>query len=164
MATQSLPALNISRSQARFPGRLLVLVLAGLLALGAVGAGAWWFGLLGEGAQGAAEAEEARIRPPVIVQPPDVTTSIIVPGRRTAVYVQVRARLVVTSEQDAAILRAMMPRVVDVLQVQLREMHQQEFQRSHAISRLRGEVLARIEPLIAPAKATDLLFDRILVQ
>lgn len=162
MTTQALPAPASARGASKFPKLALLLGLLGVLGFGAAGGAAWWFGVLG-GAAEDAPGEEARQPPPVMVQIPDVTTSIIVPGRRT-VFVQVRARVVVASEQDAGIVRAVMPRVVDVFQTQFREMHRDELQRRHAVERLRGEILARTNIVTVPARVTEIIFDEILVQ
>lgn len=160
MKAKALPPPASSRGSSRLPKLALLLGLLGVL--GVAGGAAWWFGFLGGGAEDA-QAEEARQEPTAIVQIPDVTTSIILPGRRAA-FVQARARVVVASEQDAAIIRSLMPRVVDVFQTQFREMHRDELQRRHAMERLRGELLARTMVAAAPARVAEIIFDEILVQ
>jgi flagellar FliL protein len=142
---------------------LLLVALAAPLVLGGAGAAAWLLGLFGGAAQPAPEEGTTAARAPVFVEVPDVTTNLSAPGRR-AVFIRVKARLEVAGQQDAALVGAAMPRILDLFQTYLREMRPEELRGSAGTQRLREELLARANLAAAPARIVDVLFQEIIVQ
>jgi flagellar FliL protein len=143
------------------PLLLLAVVLAALV--GGGGAAAWFLGLFRTTAEEAPVADGPVARPPVFVELPDITTNLAAPGRR-AVFIRVKARLEVPGPQDAAVVTASMPRILDLFQTYLREMRPEELRGSAGTQRLREELVARANLAAAPARITDVLFQEIIVQ
>ena len=57
-----------------------------------------------------------------------------------------------------------MPRIQDLFQTYLREMHPDELRGSAGIYRLREELLARANIAVAPAHINNILFTQLLIQ
>ncbi len=94
---------------------------------------------------------------------PELTVNLRSDDRR-AVYLQLEVTLETPSEQDLAEVERLMPRVVDQFQTHLRELHASDIEGSAAVYRLREELLNRVNDAIAPARISDVLFGRMLVQ
>nr|WP_314072706.1 flagellar basal body-associated FliL family protein [uncultured Roseococcus sp.] len=148
--------------------KLILLALPLLLA--GIGGGLWFGGFL-PGATGRQEAEQAgggsadvaaTSRQPVFVPMPDITANLNAPGRRA--FIRVRSQVEVAGAQDAATLRAAMPRLVDLFTTYLREIRPEELRGSAGTHRLREELIARANVAASPARVTDVLFTEILVQ
>nr|WP_249681339.1 flagellar basal body-associated FliL family protein [Roseococcus pinisoli] len=93
---------------------------------------------------------------------PDITANLNAPGRRA--FIRVRSQVEVAGAQDAATLRAAMPRLVDLFTTYLREIRPEELRGSAGTHRLREELIARANVAASPARVTDVLFTEILVQ
>ena len=149
-----------------------LIILAVPLLLIAIGAGLWFSGvlpgLLGmkkpptEQRQGEHEKEATRAVP-VFVDLPEMVANLNAPGRRPA-YVKLKARVELARSEDQAIFTAAQPRVIDLFQTYLREMRPEELRGSAGTYRLRGELIARANIAVAPARITDVLFSELLVQ
>jgi flagellar FliL protein len=83
---------------------------------------------------------------------------------RHASFVKLRARLELARAEDAPAITAAMPRLLDLFQTYLREMHPEELRGSAGTWRLREELIARANIAAAPARVTDVLFTEMLVQ
>jgi flagellar FliL protein len=136
------------------------LLLAALL-LGLPAAGLWFAGVVPPLA-GGADARAAP-RPPAFFELPEVVSNLNVAGRRAS-YVRLRSKLELARAEDAAIVQAALPRVLDLFATYLREMRPEELRGSVGTQRLREELLARINLAVAPARVNDVLFLEILVQ
>lgn len=166
-----------SEGAAGRPGRRrLVLLLGAAPVLIGLGGAALWFGDVlprlpgadGEGGAPGADGEAAREaratpQPPAFLDLPDVVANLNVTGRRPS-YVKLRSKLELARAEDAAAVRAAMPRVLDLFSTYLREMRPEELRGSAGTYRLREELLARVNLAVAPARVTDVLFLEILVQ
>jgi flagellar FliL protein len=149
------------RKRARRAGLLLAVPAVFALA----GAGLWFAGVLPpllEGG-GRAHAEAQAARPPVFFELPEIVANLNVTGRRAS-YVKLRGKLELARAEDAAVVQAAMPRVLDLFGTYLREMRPEELRGSMGTYRLREELLARVNLAVAPARVTDVLFLEILVQ
>lgn len=155
----------------------LVLIALPLLLL-AAGAGLWLGGilppLLGMGAapQAADGAERPAAPPrPGFVDLPEIVSNLNAPGRRPS-FVRLRARIEIADMQDAPLVNAAMPRLVDLFSTYLREVRPEELRGSVGSHRLREELIARAGIAVAaeargerPAvRVTDVLFVEILIQ
>ncbi len=149
-------------------GKLILLALP--LLLGGAGAGLWFTGiipgLLGGSpppAAAAVAAAPAPPPPPVFLDLPEILTNLNAPGRRQ-VFIRLKAKLELARQEDAAIVTAAMPRLMDLFQTYLREMRPEELRGSPGTHRLREELRARAGLAAHPARITDVLFTEMVMQ
>lgn len=139
---------------------LLIGVVAAFLLIGA--GVAWTTGvlrnLIGGGSQQIAPTAEAGR-----LDLPDIVANLNTGSRRTS-FVRLRARLELTSKLDEAAVAAATPRLLDLFQTYLRDMRPEELRGSAGTYRLREELMARANIVIAPAKVMEILFVELLVQ
>jgi flagellar FliL protein len=173
--------------------KLIILVALVLLLVGA-GAGLWFGGILppllgmgpkadaAEAAQGAGEAAEGQandgkggdgkgaagakapvVPAPVFMDLPEIIANLNAGPRRNS-FIKLRPKLELARAEDEAIVRAAMPRLMDLFQTYLREMRPDELRGSAGTYRLREELLARANIAVAPARVIDVLFPEMIVQ
>jgi flagellar FliL protein len=153
-------------------GRRKLLLLAAPAVLAMVGAGLWFSGVLPRllhGGKPAAAAHPAdqpatalAVSPPTYVDLPEMVANLNA-GRRPA-FIKLRARIELARAGDAPAIQAAMPRLLDLFQTYLREMHPEELRGSAGIWRLREALIARADIVAAPARVTDVLFTEMLIQ
>ena len=153
-------------------GRRKLLLLAAPAALAAVGAGLWFSGVLPRllhGSKPAAPAHPAdqpasaaAVPPPTYVDLPEIVANLNA-GRRPS-FVKLHARVELARAGDAPAVQAAMPRLLDLFQTYLREMHPEELRGSAGTWRLREELIARADIAAAPARVVDVLFTEMLIQ
>jgi flagellar FliL protein len=83
---------------------------------------------------------------------------------RNPIYVKLAARIEVPKPEDVERVKAALPRLQDMMQAYLREMRPEQLRGSAGTYRLREELLARANAVVAPAKVSDALFIHLLVQ
>ncbi len=140
-------------------GVLFVLILAG-------GAGAYFMGVFGSGEEasgGEGGSSQAAMPPPVFFEVPDLVVTIGT-GERRATFLKLRVKLDLAKAQDVAQINAVLPRVIDVFQVYLRELRYDDLQGSPGAQRLRIELLRRVNLVVAPAIVKDVLLTELLIQ
>jgi flagellar FliL protein len=174
--TAANPAANPAATEATKPGsaggRRKLLLLAAPAVLAALGAALWFSGLLprllgrGRPASPAHPADQPAqplaMKPPAYVELPEIVANLN--AARHASFVKLRARLELARAEDAPAITAAMPRLLDLFQTYLREMHPEELRGSAGTWRLREELIARANIAAAPARVTDVLFTEMLVQ
>lgn len=145
----------------------LILIAVPVLLIG-IGAGLWFTGIL-PGLLGmkkpdpAAEEAAAKPKPPTYLDLPELIANLNSnPGRPA--YVKLVARLEIPKAEDVEKVRAVMPRLQDMMQTYLREMRPDELRGSAGTYRLREELIGRANVAAAPAKVSDVLFSQMLVQ
>ena len=153
-------------------GRRKLLLLAAPALLAAIGAGLWFGGVLtpllhhGKPAAPAHPADEAAVpataRPPSYVDLPEIVANLN--ARRRTSFVKLHARLELAHAEDAPAIQTAMPRLLDLFQTYLREMHPEELRGSAGTWRLREELIARANIAAAPARVVDVLFTEMLIQ
>ena len=153
-------------------GKKKLILLALPLLLAGLGAGLWFSGILPgllgmrpppPAAVASAEPAAPPPRVPAFVQMPDITANLNAAGRR-ATFIKLRSQIEVLGAEDAAVLTAAMPRLVDLFTTYLREIRPEELRGSAGTHRLREELIARANVAAHPARVTDVLFQEILVQ
>jgi flagellar FliL protein len=151
-------------------GRKKLVLLAVPVLLGAIGAGLWFGGilppLLGMGhaqASKTAEVKPADVKPPSFVEVPELVANLDAGPRRTS-YVKLHSRLELARPEDAALVQADMPRLLDMFQTYLREMRPDELRGSAGSYRLREELIASANIAVQPARVVDVLFTEMLIQ
>jgi flagellar protein FliL len=109
--------------------------------------------------------------PPVFHDLPDVVVNLNAPGRRAS-FIKVKPRLELVRPEDAAVVTAALPRLLDLFTTYLREVRPEELRGSAGTQRLREELLARaniavaqqVKPGQPPVRISDVLFAEILQQ
>lgn len=148
-------------------GKMKLILMAVPVLLIAVGAGLWFTGilpnLLGMGHHNEAKKEAAKPVPPSFVDLPELVANLNSNPARPS-YVKVVARLEIPRPEDVEKIRAVMPRLQDMMQTYLREMRPDELRGSAGTYRLREELIARANVAAAPAKVSDVLFSQMLIQ
>jgi|GEM_PF-105394 len=166
----------------------LIVLVALVLLLGGVGAGLWFGGILppllgmgpkpaqadatanaaaaGDGINGKAPGGKAKAdaKPqPVFMELPEIIANLNAGPRRNS-FIKLRPKIELARAEDEAVVRAAMPRLLDLFQTYLREMRPEELRGSAGTYRLREELLARANIAVAPARVVDLLFPEMIVQ
>jgi flagellar FliL protein len=164
-AIEETPEEPVVAPKAGLDRRKLIMVGAPLLVAG-LGAGLWFTGilprLLGLTHNVPKAAEIASTTPQFIDLPEMVANLNSTPHRPS--YVKVLARLEVGSAEDAERVKQAMPRLQDLFQTYLREMHPDELRGAAGTYRLREELIGRANIAAAPARVKDVLFTQLLVQ
>jgi flagellar FliL protein len=151
----------------RFAGRTIVLfVIAPLLLLVSLGAGAHFSGLTAKVFGGGDSTEHAAAqpaKPAVFYNLPEMLVNLNTAGRRAS-FLKISVSLELENAMDIPRIEAVMPRIVDNFQIYLRELRVEDLRGSAGLYRLREELLARVNNAAQPARVNDVLFKEMLVQ
>jgi flagellar FliL protein len=140
--------------------RKAVMGLAGLMVIGAMGAGgAWYFGLPGSMQQ----PTEAVRKPALFYDLPDLTINLASINERSQ-YLRIKVSLEVSDRKTIEEITPMLPRVMDAFQVYLRELRITDLEGSAGIYRLKEELRRRVNLAVHPAQVDDILFRELLIQ
>jgi flagellar FliL protein len=149
--------------------KLLLFVILPLLLVIAGIAGAYFTGLLdpllnsSHAPKKVEEAKPADVQAAVFYDLPEILVNLNTTGRRQN-FLKIKVSLELASPLDVPKIEAVMPRIVDTLQVYLRELRIEDLQGSAGLLRLREELLTRVNGAVKPAKVNDVLFKEMLVQ
>ncbi len=145
----------------------LIFIIAGVVLLLAIGGGAAFFLMGGSNeeeitAEGEIEQEISK-EPSVYFDLPEMVVNLSANDKR-AQYLKIKIAL--EAQEQAAIdaLQPVMPRVLDMFQIYLRELRSSDLQGSAGIFRLKEELLRRINLAIHPNRVNRVLFKEIIVQ
>jgi flagellar protein FliL len=120
----------------------------------------------GHGEKGG-HAEKAEVKPaagaPVYAEMPEIIANLDA-GPRRASFVKMKPKLELAKAADQAAVSANMPRLLDLFTTYLREMRPDELRGSAGTYRLREELIARANIVLAPARVQDVLFTEMIVQ
>ncbi len=100
---------------------------------------------------------------PVFYEMPDFVISLN-NGDRKSRFVKIRVSLELGDEGSIPVVERLMPRIVDNVQVYLRELRAQDLKGSVGTHRLREELLKRINASVAPIRIDNVLLLEILLQ
>ena len=114
------------------------------------------------GEHGKPAEAKAEAGAPVFMDLPDIVANLNA-GRRTS-FIKLKAKFELSRPEDAAIVQAAMPRIVDLFQSYLREMRPEELRGTAGTYRLREELIARSNIAAHPARVLSVLFTELLVQ
>ena len=157
----------------KFSGKkLILLIVLPLLLIGGGGAAVMMSGLLGGGDAEHAPKADAHAPAGGVPHGPPATVFYDLPemlvnlnsNTKRPTFLKIQVSLELGSEQEAAFVKKMSPRIIDNFQVYLRELRIDDLRGSAGIYRLREELLARINMAVRPAKVKDVLFKEVLVQ
>jgi flagellar FliL protein len=85
-------------------------------------------------------------------------------GDRKSRYMKIRVSLELEDKGSIPVVERLMPRIVDNVQVYLRELRAQDLKGSAGTLRLREELLKRINASVTPLRIDDVLLLEILLQ
>jgi flagellar FliL protein len=139
--------------------RMMLIGGGAVLLLGAGGGAAFWLGLV---PMSSAPPEPVEVLP-TFVDVPEIVANLNTAGRRQT-FVRAKARFEVARPQDAALVQASMPRLLDMLATYLRETRPEELRSSVGLQRLRDEIIARANVATRPGVVTDILFVELVFQ
>jgi flagellar FliL protein len=153
---------------AKKPGRAKLILVAGtvlLLLLAGGGAAAFFMGILPIGAAAVAEQAQSEMAREdiVFVDLPELLVNLNVTGRRLH-FLKLATALEVSGEEQAAVVRQFVPRILDSFHMYLRGITPEELQGSEGVYRLKEELLVRTNEAIRPAQVRDVLVREMLVQ
>ncbi len=141
----------------------LLLIGAAVFALVALGAGAWFSGVLPRVLGTSKTAGASAPQPPVFLDLPEMVANLNSDPRRPR-YIKIKARLEIPDKRDLAKVNAVMPQLQDLFQTYLREQRPEDLEGAIGTYRLREELIARADVAAAPAKISDVLFIEMLIQ
>ena len=140
--------------------KLLIIIAAALLVLGAGGGfGAYMF----LGGDAPAEGEHAEViddTPPVFYDMPEIVIRL---DGGQGQYLKLATVLDLTSEHAPEEMKAIEPRLLDVMQTYLIELKPDDIKGTAGMYRVRQELLRRVNDLV-PGSTKDILFKTIILQ
>ncbi len=165
-------------------GKKLLIIIIVLVLLAAAGAGLFFSGMLdsmlggggeteevateeahGEVAEGGHGAPGAESKGPVFYTLPEFIVNLNTAGTSAGTsFMKVTVVLDLPSEEAAAKVTAMEPRIVDDFNTYLRELRASDLSGSAGVFRLREELLMRTNKILHPNQVNDILFKEMLVQ
>ena len=146
----------------RLPKRKLVLFVAlPLLVLGGGAGGVIYSGLL---AGSPATPQEMAARSKEFFDMPEMLVNLADHGEERARYLKLQVALELPGREARDALTPVLPRVIDLFQVYLRELRSDDLDGSAGIYRLKEELVRRINLEISPYEVSDVLFKEIIVQ
>lgn len=143
--------------------KIILFAALALLLLGGGGAGVYFSGIL----DGPEEIAETEIQPPpvelVYYKLPETLTNLN-GGEQGNGFLKARVVLELTDKNDIERIERLLPRVVDILQVLLRELRIDDLREPQGLAILRRELLARINEVVQPVEVSRVLFHDLLIQ
>ena len=145
----------------RFSLKLIIMVVGGVVGLGALGGGGYFFFVHHANA---AAAAATTVKPPIFIDMPDVLVNLSSSGGDRTQYLKVKIALELPDEAVSAQIQPIMPRLLDTFQTYLRELRPTDLDGSAGLYRLKEELTRRVNASIAPNRINAVLFKEIVVQ
>jgi flagellar FliL protein len=150
--------------------KLLIFVLLPILLLGGTAAGLVVTGIFNPfgGEEAAEHGHEKKAAAPdpaniTFYDMPDLLVNLNGSGKRVS-FLKMRVSLELADAKDQPAIQKLAPRVIDSFQVYLRELRAEDLRGSAGITRLKEELLRRVNAAVEPVKVRDVLFREMLVQ
>jgi flagellar FliL protein len=143
--------------------KILIMGLGGLVALGGIGGGSYWFFVARPKAAEAMAAIPV-VKPAVFVDLPEVLVNLSSPNSERSQYLKVKVVLELPDQTMIMQIQPIMPRVMDAFQTYLRELRPTDLDGSAGLYRLREELTRRVNVAVAPSRINAVLFKEIVVQ
>jgi flagellar FliL protein len=145
----------------------LLIILIPLIALLGGGAALYFGGML-DSLLGHSKSSPSAEAPPPPPPPVDYDLPVMVVNLNSPadhpLFLRIRVSLEVPNPLDVPKLELVLPRILDTMQVYLRELRLDDLRGSASLLRMREELLDRLNDLLKPIKITDVLFKDMLVQ
>lgn len=155
------------KAKRKLSGRTLVLfVILPLALIAAAAGGAFALGLFGGGKSDEASetaSAERSASPSVYYDLPEILVNINTNGGKES-FLKLAMSLELKDADATRQVESAMPRVIDSIQVFLRELRIDDLNGSAGILRLREELIKRISASAAPVEVRDVLFKEIIIQ
>lgn len=155
------------KAKRKLSGRTLVLfVIMPLALIAAAAGGAFALGLFGGGKSDEASetaSAERSAAPSVYYDLPEILVNINTNGGKES-FLKLAMSLELKDADATRQVESAMPRVIDSIQVFLRELRIDDLNGSAGILRLREELIKRISASAAPVEVRDVLFKEIIIQ
>ncbi len=146
----------------KLSGKMLILAVAVPVLLGGGGAAVWFSGLLDGGS--AMEGEEvAEVKPAVFFEMPEMLVNLSNSDARRQ-YLKLQVALEMSSDETRDAIDPLLPRIMDIFQIYLRELRSEDLEGSAGVYRLKEELLRRINLVLNPHRIDEILFHEMLVQ
>lgn len=117
----------------------------------------------GEGENGDADSS-GEGRPAVVFHYlPEILVDLNVSKDKKS-YLKLALVLELTSQSDVATVNLYLPKIMDAIQVYLRELRLEDIKGSSGMYRVREELTVRINSILYPVAARDVLFGQLLLQ
>lgn len=147
----------------RLSGRTLVLfVILPVLLLAGGGGGAYFAGVFSspEG-----EAPEKVVRAPKsFFDMPEIVVNLSGRDGQRTQYLKLKVSLELMDKNVESVVEPLMPRIVDMFQIYLRELRPADLEGSAGMFRLKEELIRRVNLEISPQEISDVLFKQIIIQ
>jgi flagellar FliL protein len=145
-----------------FSLKLILMAVGGLVALGVIGGGAYYF-LSSDKTEQTAAAKQ--VKPAAFMDMPEVLVNLSNTGatERTQ-YLKVKVVLELPDQEMTGQIQPMMPRLMDTFQTYLRELRPTDLDGSAGLYRLKEELTRRVNAAIAPSRINAVLFKEIVIQ
>jgi flagellar FliL protein len=141
----------------KLPIKLIAIVAAALMVLGAGGSTAYF--LFDSGS-----TRSSAVGKPVFVDLPEVLVNLSNTGSDRVQYLKIKVVLELSDQALIQQIQPVMPRVMDAFQTYLRELRPTDLEGSAAIYRLKEELVRRVNVAIAPSRINAVLFKEMVVQ
>ena len=149
-----------SAQKKKFPLKLIVMAVGGLVLLG--GGGAAFFMMKSKASTSAVAASVAK--PPAFLDLPDTLVNLSNTGNDRPQYLKVKIVLELPDQAMVAQVQPVLPRVMDSFQTYLRELRPTDLDGSAGLYRLKEELTRRVNNAIVPNRVNAVLFKEIVVQ
>jgi flagellar protein FliL len=150
----------------RGKAKLILAIGAALLMLAGGGAAAFFTVMMPAGSSadaGEAPLSELAHEDIVFVDLPELLVNLNVTGRRLH-FLKIATALEVDGEDQAAVVRQFVPRILDSFHMYLRAITPEELQGAEGVYRIKEELLVRTNEAVRPAQVRDVLVREMLVQ
>ena len=146
--------------KSRFPLKLIMMAVGGLVLLGAGGSAVF---MMKSNASSSAIASPIA-KPPAFLDLPDTLVNLSNTGSDRPQYLKVKIVLELPDQAMVAQVQPMLPRVMDSFQTYLRELRPTDLDGSAGLYRLKEELTRRVNNAIVPNRVNAVLFKEIVVQ
>jgi flagellar protein FliL len=145
----------------KLPLKLILIAAGGLVGLGGIGGGAYYF-FFAHKAEAVSAANQ--VKPPAFLDLPDVLVNLSSSGGDHTQYLKVKVVLELPDQALSAQIEPVMPRIMDTFQTYLRELRPTDLDGSAGLYRLKEELTRRVNAAIAPNHINAVLFKEIVIQ
>jgi flagellar FliL protein len=151
--------------------KLIIFAIAPILVFAIIAAILYFTGLLKGFLPNSHSSQAAPVAPKVEKAPekilyydlPEIFINLNNPTSQVN-FLKISLSLEVNEEEKIKKIEEMKPRIIDQLQIYLRQLKADDLKGSAGLQRLREELLLRINSVLEPAKINDVLFKEMLLQ
>ena len=151
----------------KLAGKKLVLLIGAPVVLLLVIGGVMFFldplGLFSGGGAESEVVEEQAPKPVVFYEMPDMLVNLSAKDKRNQ-YLKLKVALEMSDKETRKAISPMLPRIMDIFQIYLRELRREDLEGSAGVYRLKEELLRRINLVLSPRKIDRILFKEMIVQ